>query len=84
MLVLKKLGDAIRKRRRELQFTQEKFAQHAGIERARYGRIERGEANLTSLNLADLAGHLQIEPYRLWLDISLDDCLLGKTEDDNS
>lgn len=79
-----KFGAAIRKRREELGYSQERFAQWAGIERARYGRIERGEMNLTFEKICDLAGHLMIEPYLLWQHISLDDCLLAELDEDKS
>ena len=73
-----KLGLAIRKRRLELGHTsQERFAQWAGMDRSQYGRIERGEANISIDTLCDLAGHLGIAPYRLIKDITVDDCLLA-------
>jgi transcriptional regulator with XRE-family HTH domain len=74
-----KLGAAIRKRRQELGFaSQEKFAQWAGMDRAQYGRIERGDANISFETLCDLAGHLGVAPHRLIKDITLDDSLLAE------
>ena len=78
---LQKVGATVRRRRKELGYSQERFAAWAGIERARYGRIERGELNLTLEKYFELAGHLMIEPYRLMKDISLDDCLLADVDE---
>lgn len=62
----KLLGDAIRERRIELGYSQEGFAQAHGIERARYGRIERGEANLTLDKVFELCELLEIAPSDLF------------------
>lgn len=53
------LGDVIRERREQLGFTQEGFAHHARLARTYYGRIERGEQNLTIERLVLLAGYLK-------------------------
>lgn len=71
----KKVGEAIRRRRKELGYSQERFAAFAGIERARYGRIERGEMNLTLEKIFELAAFLDIHPFLLLKDITADDCM---------
>jgi len=52
---LVQLGVAIRDRRREVGLTQEELAGAAGVERSNMGKIERGENNLSVLNLARIA-----------------------------
>lgn len=71
----KKVGAAIAGRRKELGYSQERFAQFARIDRGRYGRIERGEVNLTLESLFILAANLDIKPSLLLKDISVDDCM---------
>ena len=66
------VGLNVRLRRLELGFSQEDFAQSAGIERARYGRIERGEANLTLRSIFALAENLRTDPRNLLNDIAFD------------
>lgn len=53
------LGERVRRRRAELGFTQEAFALFAGLNRVYYGRIERGQQNVSIERLAWLAGRLQ-------------------------
>jgi transcriptional regulator with XRE-family HTH domain len=72
------VGFNVRMRRLELGYSQEDFAQTAGIERSRYGRIERGEVNLTIQSLFALAEHLEVDPAKLLDDITLDDLRHGK------
>lgn len=45
--VLKELGRRIRKRRKDLGWSQEQFALEAEIDRSYVGGIERGERNVT-------------------------------------
>ena len=44
--LLARLGQAFRKRRESLGFSQESFADHIGMHRTYYSAIERGEKNL--------------------------------------
>jgi transcriptional regulator with XRE-family HTH domain len=53
--VLKLLGGAIRRARSECQMSQEALADLAEIDRSHMGRIERGERNVTILNLRKIA-----------------------------
>lgn len=53
------LGDAIKRRRAHLGFTQEGFAHFAGLARTYYGRIERGEQNVSLTKLCWIAARLQ-------------------------
>jgi transcriptional regulator with XRE-family HTH domain len=55
---LRAFGEAIRATRVERGYTQEAFAAHAGIDRAYYGAIERGEFNVTLGTLLRVAAGL--------------------------
>ena len=48
------LGQRIRARRRALSLSQEGLAHEAGLDRSYVGRIERGENNLTFIQLIKL------------------------------
>ena len=52
---LKQLGRAIRARREALGVSQEALADAAQMDRAHMGKIERGERNVTLLNLLKIA-----------------------------
>lgn len=52
--LLRQLGTRIRKRRKELGWTQEELALKAGIDRSYVGGVERGERNITFLTLCRL------------------------------
>lgn len=58
---LKELGRRVRERRRLLGFSQEKFAQHTGIDRSYMGCIERGERNVSFWLLCDVAEALDCD-----------------------
>ncbi len=55
------LGRRIRELRRAKGFSQEGFAAEAGLGRAYYGGIERGERNVAALNLIQIALTLNVE-----------------------
>lgn len=55
---LKRLGEAVRARRKALGLSQETLADASGIDRSHMGKIERGERNVTVLNLLKIAGAL--------------------------
>lgn len=52
------LGKAIRAKRKSLGISQEDLAITAGVERSNMGKIERGENNLSILNLIRIADAL--------------------------
>lgn len=52
---LVRLGAAIRAMRKELGMSQEELALLSGVERGNMGKIERGENNLSVLNLERIA-----------------------------
>jgi transcriptional regulator with XRE-family HTH domain len=58
--LLRKLGAAIRAVRREQGLSQEALADAAGIDRSHMGKIERGERNVSVLNVARVAEALSV------------------------
>jgi transcriptional regulator with XRE-family HTH domain len=74
---IRKVGLAIRKLREQQGYSQEGFAQSAQIERARYGKIERGELNISLKVLFLIAAHLKAEPADLLKEVSLKDLRSG-------
>jgi transcriptional regulator with XRE-family HTH domain len=59
------LGAAIRARRKELDISQEALADFAEIDRSHMGKIERGERNVTFMNIVRIARAIQILPSEL-------------------
>ena len=55
---LKRLGDAVRAARKARGLSQEALADAAGIDRSHMGKIERGERNVTLLNVLRIAAAL--------------------------
>lgn len=55
---LKALGQAMRARRKAAGVSQEELALTAGVDRAHMGKIERGERNVTALNILRIADAL--------------------------
>lgn len=53
-------GTAVRARRKEMGLSQEALADLAGIDRSHMGKIERGERNVTLLNMIRIAKALHI------------------------
>lgn len=70
----KKLAATIRSLREAKGVSQERFAQLANVERARYGRIERGELNISLNVLFALAAGLGVRPSDILAEIDLIDC----------
>jgi transcriptional regulator with XRE-family HTH domain len=68
---LVRLGGAVRSRRLALFLSQEALADHAGIDRSHMGKIERGERNVTFLNIIRIAKAIQCKPSDLLLDADL-------------
>lgn len=59
------LGMAIRSVRKGKQISQEALADLSGIDRSHMGKIERGERNVTILNVARIALALECKPSDL-------------------
>ena len=62
---LKRLGEAVRAARKARGLSQEALADAAGIDRSHMGKIERGERNVTLLNLVKIAAALNGLPSDL-------------------
>lgn len=57
---LRKIGEAIRHVRKAQRLSQEALADSARIDRSHMGRIERGERNVTLLNLKRISDALRL------------------------
>lgn len=68
---LVRLGAAVRARRTALGLSQEALADFAQIDRSHMGKIERGERNVTFLNILRIAKAIQCKPYELLVDAGL-------------
>ncbi|MGW7232978.1 helix-turn-helix domain-containing protein [Pseudomonas fulva] len=68
---LVKLGGSIRARRKALGLSQESLADSAQIDRAHMGKIERGERNVTFLNILRIAAAIGCKPSELLGDVGL-------------
>ena len=62
---LSQLGTAVRVRRKAFGLSQEALADAAGIDRSHMGKIERGERNVTMLNVFKIALALEWKPSEL-------------------
>jgi transcriptional regulator with XRE-family HTH domain len=70
-LNLVKLGAAVRARRIALSLSQETLADAAEIDRSHMGKIERGERNVTFLNILRIAKAIGCMPSDLLIDAGL-------------
>ncbi|WP_340689029.1 helix-turn-helix transcriptional regulator [Stenotrophomonas maltophilia] len=68
---LVRLGQAVRVRRQELAMSQEALADVAGVDRSHMGKIERGERNVTFLNILKIAKALECRASELLIDADL-------------
>ena len=69
LLVL--FGDSVRVRRKALKMSQEALADYAGIDRSHIGKIERGERNVTLLNMARIAEAMKCKLSEILTDAKL-------------
>lgn len=65
------IGKAVREKRKALKMSQEALADYSGIDRSHMGKIERGERNVTFLNLLRIADALDCTPSSLLIDAGL-------------
>ncbi|MEW6345833.1 MAG: helix-turn-helix transcriptional regulator [Paraburkholderia sp.] len=61
------LGRAIRQKRRDAGISQEALAHYAGIDRSHMGKIERGERNVSVLNVLKIADSLNCKASDFFL-----------------
>lgn len=68
---LAKIGAAIRARRLAMEMSQEALADYAGIDRSHMGRIERGERNVSLLNILRIANAIDCKVSELFIDADI-------------
>ena len=61
-----RFGKALRVRRHEIGVSQEEFADICGLDRTYVGGIERGERNVSLVNLAKIAKALKVSLSELF------------------
>lgn len=66
----KRFGEHIRSLRKMAGWSQEELAEVCGLHRTYVGAIERGERNVSLLNIVELARGLRVKPADLLKDIS--------------
>jgi transcriptional regulator with XRE-family HTH domain len=66
-----RIGDAVRAKRKALEFSQEELADNAGIDRSHMGKIERGERNVSLINIIRIAKALGCTPSEILSDADL-------------
>lgn len=69
--LLIRLGEAVRARRLASALSQEALADFAEIDRSHMGKIERGERNVTFLNIVRIAKAMDCKPSDLLVDADL-------------
>lgn len=57
---LKNVGETIRKLRNRSDLSQEQLAHNSGLDRTYIGSVERGERNISVLNLKKIADSLNV------------------------
>lgn len=62
----KQLGAVIRENREALELSQEALADLVGVHRTYMGSIERGERNISLLNIRRIASALKLKPSELF------------------
>lgn len=63
--ILKNFGSKVRYYRNLLGLSQEKFAEKANVHRTYIGTVERGETNITLVNVYKLAEALEVNVNKL-------------------
>lgn len=67
--IQKRVGENIRRLRKDAGFTQDVFAERAGLNRAHMGEIERGESNITIQTLKIIADALGLKIAEIVKDV---------------
>jgi transcriptional regulator with XRE-family HTH domain len=60
-------GNRVRQLRKARNWSQEEFAQKAGIDRSYMGGVERGERNVSLENICQIAKTLGVSPSELFI-----------------
>ena len=61
----KQLGKVIRSKRKALGYSQEAFASECGVHRTYMGAVERGERNISLMNIVRISNCFDILPSQL-------------------
>ena len=77
---LRKMGARILTRRKELELTQEKVAERAGLTIQTISSAERGAKALRPENIVRISEALQVTPNYLLLGMKSDDSLVGLSD----
>lgn len=64
-LILKRFGQAVREARKKRGLSQEKLAFESGLHRTYISSVERGERNISLLNIHKIARALKVAPKDL-------------------
>lgn len=72
MDILKVIGKNIRSYRQKAALSQERLAELSGLHRTYVGAVERGERNISALNISKVANALRIKPNQLLIEDSND------------
>jgi transcriptional regulator with XRE-family HTH domain len=67
MDIKKRFGQNLRRIREEKQLSQEELADRAGLHRTYIGSVERGERNISLLNIVALAHTLEVPIATLFI-----------------
>lgn len=63
----KQLGAVIRDNRKSSGYSQEEFASYCGVHRTYMGAIERGERNISLMNIIRIANALKMKPSEFFV-----------------
>jgi len=66
---LVRFGEAVRRHRKRLGYSQEAFGDRCGIDRSYMGGIERGEHNLALINILKIISALGMQPSEFFKDL---------------
>ncbi len=64
--LLREFGGNLRKERARLGISQEELAHRAGLDRTYYGGVERGERNISLINIYSIAAALDVHASTLF------------------
>ncbi len=63
---LRSLGESIRRERKRLKVSQEDFAELCDLHRTYIGQVERGEKNISFINILRISAALKLKPSALF------------------
>lgn len=63
---LRRFGETVRLGRKKLKVSQEDFAELCDLHRTYIGQVERGEKNISFINIFRIAGALKMKPSLLF------------------